>query len=634
MAPLDARAEERGGLAGLKRIAASDEPWRLLPALNRLLEQEEPDYTRAKGLYRLLRTARARAQELGLTSPGTPVKLALLAGATSSQLTWMLDLLLSVSGLAPEIYEAPYGVWPQEVLLPGSELYRFAPSIAILAPGSDSVTIPALGSDDETVRRSLESEVDTWRARWERLGAAGIQVVQDNFVLPGLRPLGSQEAAVPAAPSRYLARLNAVLLDAAPGHVKIHDLEHVASWFGKRSWFDERFFVISKQPCSLEALPAYASSLAGLVRAIRGRAKKCLVLDLDNTLWGGVVGDDGVEGLDLGQGSAEGEAFLRFQGYVRSLRDRGVVLAVCSKNDDANARAPFLRHPEMLLTLDDVACFVANWTDKPTNLRSIARRLQLGLDSFVFVDDNPAERAFVRAELPEVAVPELPADPAGFVAAIDRHRYFELATFTREDSQRTAQYVENARRQEALETSRSDLDGFLRGLQMVATIRALDAVDLPRATQLANKSNQYNLTGWRVTEAEMQGLAADPTRVVRTVRLRDSFGDNGLISVAIGREEDHALHMEMWLMSCRVLSRGVEHALRNHLWRAAHARGLERLVGLYLPTEKNALARDHYERLGFTPLAVDPGDPPGATRWQLPIPTAEPPDRPHIREES
>jgi FkbH-like protein len=634
MAALDTRSDRREAIHALKVAAASDDPWGVLPALARCIEREELDYTRAKALHRLLQAARVRANELRQAPPGPSLKLAVLAGATSSQLVWMVDLFLSMSGLFPDIHESSFGVWRQEILDPRSDFYRFAPSIAILAPGPDSVRIPPFGSDEAAVERALKAEIDSWRGLWERLGAAGIQVVQDNFVLPAVRPLGSREAAIASAPSRFLGRLNAALQDAAPGHVKIHDLEHAASWFGKRAWFDERFVLISKQPCALEALPTYASSLVGLVRAIRGLAKKCLVLDLDNTLWGGVVGDDGVEGLDLGQGSPEGEAFLRFQRYVRSLRERGVVLAVCSKNDEANARAPFLRHPEMILKLDDVACFVANWTDKPTNLRSIAQRLQLGLDSFVFVDDNPAERAFVRADLPQVAVPELPPDPAGFVAAIDRHRYFELATLTEEDRRRADQYLESSRRQDALEASPVDLDAFLGGLEMVATIRALDRHDLARATQLANKSNQYNLTTWRVTEAEMQALAADPRRVVRTVRLRDRFGDSGLISVAVAREEKDALHLEMWLMSCRVLARGVERVLLNHLWHAAHARGLKRLRGIYLPTEKNGLVRDHYERLGFSPAAPEPGDAPGATRWELTISGPEPPERPHIREEN
>jgi FkbH-like protein len=634
MAAPDAHVANREALRALKMIAASDDPWAVLAPLARCIEQGDLDYTQAKAFHRVLRTAGTRANELGQAPPGPSFRLAVLAGMTSSQLVWMLELLLSISGLFPDIYESPFGVWRQEILDPRSELYRFAPSIVILAPGPDAVRLPPFGSDEATVHAALESEVDAWRGLWERLGTAGIQVVQDNFVLPAQRPLGSREATIPAAPTRYLARLNAALQDAAPGHVKIHDLEHAASWFGKRAWFDERFILISKQSCALEALPTYASSLAGLVRAIRGRAKKCLVLDLDNTLWGGVVGDDGVEGLDLGQGSPEGEAFLRFQRYVHSLRERGVVLAVCSKNDEANARAPFLHHPEILLKLDDVACFVANWTDKPTNLRSIAQRLQLGLDSLVFVDDNPAERAFVRAELPQVAVPELPPDPAGFGAAIDRHRYFELATFTDEDRRRADQYLEGSRREDAVAASAADLDGFLRGLDMVATIRGLGVPDLARAAQLANKSNQYNLTTWRVTEAEMRALAVDAKRVVRTVRLRDRFGDSGLISVAIAREQEDALHLEMWLMSCRVLARGVEHALLNHLWSAALARGLKRLCGVYLPTEKNGLARDHYERLGFAPVAPESSDPPGATRWELVISGTELPEHPYVREEN
>jgi FkbH-like protein len=622
---------EREAIRELKARARSGDPWSVLAPLARLLESAEVDYTRARALHGILKAAQARAQELRHEPPGSKLRLAVVAGATSSQFVWMLELFLAMSRIFPQVYEAPYGVARQEILDPDSGFHRFQAQVLVFAPGPRAVVAPSIGADPSAVDAAVEHELAGFREIWDRLGRGGVQVVQDNFVLPPLRPLGSLEASIPGSETAFLARLNRELLASAPAHVRIHDLDHIAGWYGKRAWFDDRFYFVSKQPCALEALPAYASSVASLVRAIGGRSRKCLVLDLDNTLWGGVVGDDGVEGLRLGQGSPEAEAFLAFQRYVRSLRERGVILAVCSKNDEKNARGPFERHPEMVLKLEDISCFVANWGDKAQNIREIAKRLELGLDALVFVDDNPVERALVRTELPDVVVPELPEDPAEYAATLDRHRCFELAALTEEDRHRADYYRQNALRADA-QVSQTDLESFIAGLDMVATIRPIDALDLARATQLTNKSNQYNLTTRRLTEAEMQQIAADPRRVARTFRLCDRFGDNGLVSVVVGREEGDALFLELWIMSCRVLSRGVEHAVLNHLWTEARTRGLRRLLGVYIPTERNGLVRDHYERLGFAPLPAGPGDAPDTTRWELVITGTEPPHRTHIRE--
>jgi FkbH-like protein len=352
---------------------------------------------------------------------------------------------------------------------------------------------------------------------------------------------------------------------------------------------------------------------------VLGRTKKCLVLDLDNTLWGGVVGDDGLAGIHIGEGSPEGEAFKAFQTYVRQLRERGVVLAVCSKNDDGIARSAFTDHPDMVLRRDDFVVFKANWEPKSQNLRAMALEMDLPLDSFVFIDDNPAERDEVARALPEVTVVDLPDDPAAFVRALDGERLFEIVALTNEDRRRTETY--HARRQSlgAL-AGATDVPAYLASLQMTATIRPFERVSFERITQLVNKTNQFNLTTPRVVLAEIERLAADPRSVTRTVRLKDRFADHGLISVFFGHIEGETLLIDAWLMSCRVLGRGVERLLFNDVLAAAREGGLAEIVGQYKPTPRNMLVKDHFAGLGFM---RDGGDA-AAERWRLRVADAAP----------
>jgi FkbH-like protein len=324
------------------------------------------------------------------------------------------------------------------------------------------------------------------------------------------------------------------------------------------------------------------------------------VLDLDNTVWGGVVGDDGLEGIVIGQGSAAGEAFVAFQEFARELSRRGVILAVCSKNDEANALEPFEEHPEMVLKRADISCFVANWSDKASNIRQIAQEINIGIDSLVFIDDNPFERNLVRQELPMVAVPEVGEDPTGFIAAIADAGYFEGLSVTEEDRERTSQYQGNKAR-EALKASTTDLESYLRGLEMQLVWKPFDRIGLPRIVQLINKSNQFNLTTRRYTEEDVLAVMDDPTTFGLQLRLLDRFGDNGIIAIIIGRLRDsHDLEIDTWLMSCRVLGRQVEPTTLNLIAHESSKLGARRLVGEYIPTKKNGMVKHHYQKLGFT----------------------------------
>ena len=356
---------------------------------------------------------------------------------------------------------------------------------------------------------------------------------------------------------------------------------------GLTAWHDPALWHRAKQEIHPQAAPLYGDIIARLIAAAQGQSKKCLVLDLDNTLWGGVIGDDGIAGIKIGQGSARGEAHLAFQHYVKELAARGVILAVCSKNDETNALEPFLSHPEMALKRTDIACFVANWTDKATNLRDIARRLNIGIDSLVFVDDNPAERAIIRRELPMVAVPELPDDPTFYAETVASAGYFETVRVTAEDSQRAHQYQQNAAR-ESLLTSATDMAGYLRSLSMRAVWSGFDRTGLARIVQLINKTNQFNLTTRRVSETEVQALIDDPAALTLQIRLIDQFGDNGIVTIVSGQLERTTvtIRLDTWLMSCRVLGRGMETETLNLVAAEAIRLGAQTLVGLYRPSAK------------------------------------------------
>ncbi len=362
----------------------------------------------------------------------------------------------------------------------------------------------------------------------------------------------------------------------------------------------------------------YGELTMRLVAAQRGRSAKCLVLDLDNTLWGGVIGDDGLEGIVLGQGSALGEAYVEFQRWVLDQARRGVILAVCSKNDEANALLPFERHPEMLISRSDIAAFVANWEDKAANLRTIAQRLNIGTDSLVFVDDNPFERNIVRRELPQVAVPELPEDPAFYARCLADAGYFEALSVTAEDLERSRQYQANVQR-ETLRASATDLNGYLASLKMRLWAQSFDEVGLKRVVQLINKTNQFNLTTRRYSEAEVEAWIGNKSVLGLQFRLTDSLGDNGIISVIVGKLDDmdaKRMIIDSWLMSCRVLGRQVEITCLNILVARAKALGAAEIVGEYIPTAKNNMVREHYSKLNFLPVREDPD---GRSVWRLPL---------------
>ena len=560
--------------------------------------------------------ANFEAPPSGLAAP--PVRLALLGSATMAHLQPGLRVAALRRGLHLTIYENDYGQYMQELHDSHSALHRFKPDTILIALDAWHLTG---GIDAAMTQAEADAAFEAARDRimgiWRLARGLGARVLHQTPlpVIPEL--IGANEQRLPGSRAGFIARLNAALRPMADeAGVSLVSLDARASVDGLSGWHDAALWHRAKQEVSPAAAPIYGELVARLLAAALGRSFKCLVLDLDNTLWGGVVGDDGMDGLILGQGSALGEAFASVQDYAREQSRRGVILAVCSKNDEANALEPFEKHPEMVLRRTDIASFVANWSDKASNIREIARQLNIGLDSLVFLDDNPFERNLVRAELPMVAVPEVPDDPALVPRVLADAGYFEALSITPEDLERGRLYQSNLAR-ESLRASVTDMDSYLRDLQMRLVWSRFDTTGLARTTQLINKTNQFNLTTRRYSEDEVASVMNNADAFGLQLRLLDRFGDNGIIGIVIGRRTADAprdILVDTWLMSCRVLGRGVEAATLDLVVRAARTLGGTRLIGEYVPTKKNGMVREHFPRLGFARLG-EASD--GSTRWVL-----------------
>ncbi len=557
-----------------------------------------------------------------LVSVRRQARVWLTGSYTLVQLAPLLRLAALHDGIVLEIGEGDYGQFQQDALDAASPLYRFAPDVVLLALHHTALGLPHFAPDAPTLAGTAAANVV---AVWDAIRThSGARVVSTNIAAPPEEVFGHLATRVPGARTRLIDAINQRLGDAAAARtgVSLLDCEALSGLIGKRTWFDDRYWHLSKQAVSFHALPLLARHLAAVIAADLGLSRKCLVLDLDNTLWGGVVGEDGLSGIRIGQGDAASEAFLAFQHYLKGLQEKGVILAVCSKNNDADAREPFVAHPDMLLKLSDFAMFVANWEHKPENLTTIARTLNIGMDSLVFVDDNPVERAVVRKFCPDVGVIPLPADPSGYVRALSDYLGFETTAFTPEDARRTEQYRAKAQISE-LESSASSIEEFHRSLRMRAVVAPFDELHMPRIVQLIGKTNQFNLTTPRYSASEVHSAMAEPGAVHLYLKLQDRFADHGLVSLVMARRDGESLDIHLWLMSCRVIGRTVEAELLSHLARAALRQGLRYLRGTYRPTRKNAMVRDLYAKLGFE-LVETQAD--GTTVWAYDLDVRPPPE--------
>jgi FkbH-like protein len=534
------------------------------------------------------------------TPPARSARVAIVGTFNTQQLVGMVRLAARRFGVVLELHEAGYGQVEQELLAPGSGVASFGPDYVVIAAHEGAARLPERSDRPE---EDVAAEADRWASLWEAARGLGARVVQYGFALRPEAPLGHLGSRTPGSYESMLAALNAELGRRAGDETLLVDCERLSSLVGKRRWFDDRYWHVSKQAVALDALPLLARHTAAVLAGDLGLGRRCIALDLDNTLWGGVVGDDGLDGLRLG-GDAEGEAYQAFQEYLLRLQRRGIVLAVCSKNDPAIARSVFERHPQMRLRLDDIACFDASWDPKPEALRRIAATLDLGLDSMVFADDNPAEREAVRLELPEVDVIALPEDPAGYVAALAEYPLFETSRLTAEDARRTDQYRARAQARE-LRGASMDLPTYWRDLEMEAVVAPVDDLHLPRVAQLIGKTNQFNATTRRHGRDAVAAMVGSADWTCLYGALRDRFGDHGVVAVALATVEEDALVVDTFLMSCRVIGRTLELSLLERLAADAERRGLARLRGLVVPTDRNGVVRDLYERAGFVRAAGD-----------------------------
>jgi len=554
-------------------------------------------------------------------------RLAILGGYNLYPLHELLGLLCDTEGIPCELWLGDYDNYISEIMEDESDLYGFEPQVVLMLPAEHRCKYTGTLSDSREAQRAEAARVvDSLLELAGRIHAkAHAEVITANFMLPARHDFGAFRSRTLASDWSFRKWVNLELGFKAPPYLHICDLEFLAHRHGGIKARDERAWFESKQPCSAALLPYLAREIVHLMQHLRRAPKKVLVLDLDNTLWGGVVADDGIDGIELGDTSPRGEAFKAFQKYVVTLKQRGTLLAIATKNDHIVAAEVFEKHPEMILRMDDLVSFKANWEPKSDNLRRMAGELNLGLDSFVFVDDNPAEIEIVRQFAPEVATILLGPDPADYVGQLQDCRFFEPKNITVEDAERTSQYRSESQRQELLAAA-TDMSAYLESLAMEGVISEFTPVDFPRVSQLINKSNQFNLTSRRRSEADLVALMNDPAYIGFSVRLRDRFGDHGLISVLIGHKEGDVIKIDTWLMSCRVLKRQVEDEVLNELARVAQARGCLRLEGLYLPTAKNGMVRDFYPKMDFTLVYSDEI----SAHYELPVGLFRP-HRTHIR---
>ncbi len=546
-----------------------------------------------------------------------PLHLLILSASTASHLA---DGLIGTAirfGFLLQLTMAEYEEPEPWLERHRDELKRNPPDFVLVASDNRMLRLAATLGDETAAARTVDAAL----AQMMRIADVATTATGKPAILQTLAgdPDASQinmDLGLPGSARHLAGEFNRRLAKEArqAGHLLL-DIDGIAAQVGQGAWSAGRYWYAAKYPFAVAMAPLYADHVLRIVAAQMGRSRRVLVLDLDNTLWGGIVGDDGIEGLALGTGSPLGESYAGLQRMALAYKQRGILLCVSSKNDEAIALDAFRNHPEMILKEDDIVAFRVNWDDKAANIKAIAGMLDLGLESFVFLDDNPAERKRVRDALPAVAVPELPDDPSEWISVIQAAGYFEQTSFSREDQLRAGMYKANARRAEQLERI-GNHDDYLRSLDMTLSLAPFDQPARKRIAQLFAKSNQFNLTTRRHGEAEVAALQSNPDAVTLQARLTDMFGDNGMISAVICLKNGRQWEIDSWIMSCRVLGRRVEEAILQHLVREARAAGASELIGRYIPTARNGLVRDHFAKLGFVGIGEEPS---GETTWQLTV---------------
>jgi FkbH-like protein len=526
------------------------------------------------------------------------LKIAVLGPNTTTFLIFVLRALCFRDGIDAEFYQGLYGALHQEILDGSSGLYKFQPNVVIVMPSwREAYNFASIENNEDPI---IDGMIEQYTSLWAALSArCSCHIIQHDIELPTQDTVGLPPAARQGGRTRITRLLNLAMSKQAPSYVSVLDTDEVVRRAGAQ-WHNPLLWYTAQQHPAPAALLELAEAQMAHVRSVVGLTRKVLICDLDNTLWGGVIGEDGLAGIKLGPGSPVGEAHADLQGYVLDLRRRGVLLAVCSKNNPEDAKLPFLRHPYSRLRLEDFSAFVANWEDKAVNLRKISDQLSLGPDSFVFLDDNPVERAWVRSQLPEVAVVDTGPSIFGYLEALDRGRYFYALQVSQDDVARPDRYRAQAAAT-ALRHSSESAEAFLQSLQMTAIATRITPDNIPRVTQLLNKTNQFNLTTRRYTQAQVEAICSDRMNFTGVFQLSDRFGDHGIVGVMICRQVDRGTwEIDSWLISCRVLGRQLECFMLNRVMQAAAEASVGKIVGVYRPTAKNSQVADLYSRLGFS----------------------------------
>ncbi|KMQ68288.1 hypothetical protein ACM39_10435 [Chryseobacterium sp. FH2] len=529
------------------------------------------------------------------------IKVALLGDTATQFLNMALKGCAVDGGFDLEVFEADFGQISRQILDPTSEYYEFNADYTIIFESSHKLLSQYYKSYNSQLTFA-ESKINYIEELYETIqNRTKSKVIYCNF--PGIdnQVFGNFANKVESSFVFQLNKLNYLLSSQVAfnrSNFFIADLVSLQNKWGRNFMFSPNIYVNTEMVLSLDALPIVAHHILSIIASIEGKFKKCVILDLDNTTWGGIIGDDGLEKIQIGS-LGIGKAFTEFQHWIKSLQKRGVILAVCSKNDEDKAKEPFEKHPDMVIKLDDIAVFVANWENKADNIRKIQSILNIGYDSMVFLDDNPFERNLVRENLPEVCVPELPEDPAEYLEYLYSLNLFETASFSENDAERTKQYQVEAKRAIELE-SFTNVEDFLKSMKMVSDVQSFNNFSKPRVSQLTQRSNQFNLRTVRYTEQDVENLMTSDNHHTISFTLEDKYGDNGLICVIVLEKKDpESLFIDTWLMSCRVLKRGMEDFTLNTIVEIAKKNGYKYVIGEYIPSAKNQMVKDHYERLGF-----------------------------------
>lgn len=548
-------------------------------------------------------------------------KIAILGGCTTQDIKLMLELFLLNHGIRAEFYESEYNRYYEDGMFLNPELERFKPDIIYICTCNRNITdYPALCDEASEVEAKINAVEEKFRGLWDHIFEAyRCPIIQNNFEYPFFRLLGNKDASDQHGRVNFITTLNSRFYGYAQTHDNFYicDINYLSASYGLERWSDPYYWHMYKYATAVPAIPYLSFNIANIIKSIYGKNKKAFNLDLDNTLWGGIVGDDGADNIEIGQETPLAQTYSEFQEYIKLHKQLGILLTVNSKNDEENALSG-LKRPDSILSPDDFVSIKANWEPKCENLASTAKELSLLPESFVFVDDNPAERAIISERLFQTAVPEID-EAERYIRVLDKSGFFEVTALSDDDLKRSDMYAGNAKRTQA-QSAFTDYGEYLKSLEMEGEIQSFIPLYMSRIAQLTNKSNQFNLTTKRYSQAEIEAVAEDPKHITVYGKLGDKFGDNGVVSVLIGRidgEDQDELHMELWIMSCRVLKRDMEYAMMDELVAKANQKGIKKIVGYYYPTAKNAMVKEFYARMGFDRVSEDAE---GNTVWEFAIP--------------